>query len=544
MSLINKIPDAELKMIERYIDDYGCTDTKRIASVEHILRFWDSAKSDYLYNLLGDQLMITKEITFKQDMDELTEEVRKAISHNKAANEFLSEWRTTFGWHLFPRTEIEDKLPEEVKNNLYCMGDLEVLASNVWNEETFIVPFNNGTSFKVQRGAKITKAMGKIVKGLGVSSPEKFEQFRIACSQGLNQKELKGKLTLSIHPLDYMTMSDNCCDWSSCMSWIEGGCYRQGTVEMMNSPMVVVAYLASDEINTPIGNDYWNSKKWRELMIVTPNIICNVLGYPYRNTNLSKAAVMMLKELAEKNCGFEYKNSDPIIWQQHNEVHFDNGDTVVVSTSTNNMYNDFSDRDHFGFFGKNINKRLNVYYSGSSECMCCGMEEPYLEEEGYLVGSCCVEVHYCEICGERIYDDNAYDLDGITVCEYCYNDHVVADVRGNDHYDENVQELILVGDNLKVKFDSIKIFIDDWNWDFMKDYCSKIFKSCDLWNSKYYVSIDDLTPKGIDAFCDSLGVVDETELRNMFHSKWYSSLNTINLEDTILFAPGIKELYW
>ena len=61
-----------------------------------------------------------------------------------------------------------------------------------------------------------------------------FEDFRIAQSLVTNQANLKGYITLSIHPLDYMTMSDNNCGWDSCMSWQEEGCYRQGTVEMMN----------------------------------------------------------------------------------------------------------------------------------------------------------------------------------------------------------------------------------------------------------------------------------------------------------------------
>ena len=31
------------------------------------------------------------------------------------------------------------------------------------------------------------------------------------------------------------------------MSWADYGCYRQGTVEMMNSPLMVVAYLTAEE---------------------------------------------------------------------------------------------------------------------------------------------------------------------------------------------------------------------------------------------------------------------------------------------------------
>jgi hypothetical protein len=272
--------------------------------VDHILRIWEREKSKALANIFGGQLMITRPITFKQDIEETCEEVRKAISENPDANSFLYDWRDKFGWHHWDNHKylgfIDNDIDDEVKHYLYCLCDFGRLATNRWDGDTFIVPFPDGTTFKVQHGTKVSKAIGKIAKAFEMPN-EQFEAFRIACSQGMNQKEITGNLTLSIHPLDYMTMSDNSCCWSSCMSWIEKGCYRQGTVEMMNSPMVIVAYITADDKVLKISsNQEWNSKKWRELFIVTPDIICNILGYPYRNANISQAAISLIKELAEE----------------------------------------------------------------------------------------------------------------------------------------------------------------------------------------------------------------------------------------------------
>ena len=91
-----------------------------------------------------------------------------------------------------------------------------------------------------------------------------FEQMRIKHSQILNKKRLKGTLCLSIHPLDYITISDNNCDWDSCMTWTGDDCpgeYRLGTLEMMNSPSVVVAYLDSKEPYHPLDDGRaWSNK--------------------------------------------------------------------------------------------------------------------------------------------------------------------------------------------------------------------------------------------------------------------------------------------
>ena len=74
---------------------------------------------------------------------------------------------------------------------------------------------------------------------------DEWEEIRLAHSQIFNTNKMTGTLCLSIHPLDYATASDNDNGWSSCMSWRDDGCYRMGTVEMMNSPMVICAYFAS-----------------------------------------------------------------------------------------------------------------------------------------------------------------------------------------------------------------------------------------------------------------------------------------------------------
>ena len=49
-------------------------------------------------------------------------------------------------------------------------------------------------------------------------------------------------------------MSDNNSGWESCMSWRNNGCYRRGTVEMMNSPYVIVAYLMLEELVSVLEN--------------------------------------------------------------------------------------------------------------------------------------------------------------------------------------------------------------------------------------------------------------------------------------------------
>ena len=271
------------------------------------------------------------------------------------------------------------------------------------------------------------RALGKVAKEFDLPG---FEEFRIAHSQILNQKTINGTLYLSIHPLDFMTMSDNNCDWDSCMSWVDGE-YKQGTVEMMNSDCVVVAYITNEHEDFWFSNKYsWNNKRWRELFIVDRGLITGIKGYPYENEDIEKIVCEWLKELAETNLGWNY-NDEYIHYVQRRII---DKETMpfYVHFKTHKMYNDFHSRERYGFFNpdyimtkiKNTNRpdRYHLVYSGFSECMWCG--DVFSDISSYsLICDNCNETIYCEHCHCELIDPDSYVYvkeTGQYFCEDCY----------------------------------------------------------------------------------------------------------------------------
>ena len=150
-------------------------------------------------------------------------------------------------------------------------------------------------------------ATTNINSAVGFATEEEYEAFRIWHSMLFNSAKMTGNLCLSIHPLDYITMSENDEGWSSCMNWHDEGCYRRGTIEMMNSKYVLVAYVKSENNEIYMGNDnHWNSKKWRSLFYLDKDIITSIKGYPYQHPALVKVIIEKLEELAEANLGYMY----------------------------------------------------------------------------------------------------------------------------------------------------------------------------------------------------------------------------------------------
>lgn len=446
MSILNKLSQDEKTMLMSYIENYafsGAEGGEVKASFDHLFRLWDASKSEYLFNIFGQELILQKNIVYKKTMEDLEDGLTNALfswhaQNETAAGKFMAKFYGECYTQNFTSAQVC------AWQNL-C--SVEVLATNCYNGETVSIQTPDGKEIKIVEGGRATRVIGKLAKAFNID--EGFEEFRIAHSMVLNQKELKGNLCISIHPMDYFTMSDNDCDWESCMSWQQNGCYRMGTVEMMNSPMVVVAYLtSSDDMYVPTGK--WNSKKWRELYIVTEDIITNVKAYPYKNENLTKEVIAWLKELAEK-AGYSKYDEVPFSWvynYQSEAPRLDNYD-IRFDFSTYQMYNDFdSDAGQWSYLREDLRNGGTIWitYSGETECMCCGSSNGYYDGEGALVCDNCEEIFWCENCEDtRIYDgDVRYDVDGMTICSSCY--------------EYNTEECIYSG-KVHMRYNCVQLFV-------------------------------------------------------------------------------------
>lgn len=511
------------------IDDYRRANSGNYhgdyAPLEYILEPWEAAKNIYLSRLFKDNLILSKTVSFETSMDSLEYIYSEEISNRKTINkksEYLEGARTFI--RTFTSEFIDEHYNQEdgtwsVKNgygrevqrqghryDLMTLIDSYNILKGEYPGETFAFPIPNGKEIKVQHGCKPVKVLGKIAEAFGLDC---YEDFRIYVSQLLNQKCLKGNLCISIHPLDYMTMSDNACGWRSCMTWTGDGEYRQGTVEMMNSPMVVVAYLTASEPFKLNPHFSWSNKKWRELYVVTPDIITNIKSYPYKNENLTKEVLKWLKELA----GADNYTEDTYKYSVYNEFVGPYDKDIEIQMGCGYMYNDFEFNDgQFCYLVsdeskyKNNSKVLEFYYSGVSECMVCGERDIELdcEEENSLVCHDCGEPrceYYCDNCGDGIrYEEDAYYLDGGYYCEYCYNEYGREDpVTYEVHHVDNMAPLRIVNDDVSETWgEPIYVYLHGWFWEDASKYFKKIYKR--EFTSFVYVKLSDLTEAGLDLF--------------------------------------------
>lgn len=467
MDIREYLPEAEKELLLNYLECYNCSSEPLSMTANYFLREWAEQKKA-LFSAFGNQFIVSKSVVAGASSIMLTHEMSDMYSFNPIFYELRGRY---------------DKKIHDMRNHVYFSDRVELeslmtpenLANNIYSENDITIPAQyttNGKPFVVKSGCKIIKTLAKLIRLLDCDIPiftckhcknyfkvdenpdldvcphcsrtlkrsSVFEEFRLKHSQILNQKKVVGELCLSIHPMDYLTMSDNDCGWNTCMSWVKkAGEYRLGTIEMMNSPSVIVAYLkASHPFETDAGE--WNNKKWRQLIIVDPAMIVGNRQYPDNYNEVSSIAMEWVKDLIQNSKEFNsFCYEDEMSSVRFSEpMSLPSGKTVTIQSSTNFMYNDL-----YAFHMAYINipyleqysgSFYTLYFSGAALCANCGKEIMFDDIHPASSVCCrdCCQLIECCVCGNlQTYEEGTFNdsdeffcyscWDDLTYCDYCHD---------------------------------------------------------------------------------------------------------------------------
>ena len=384
---IDSLTAEDKYTIEKYIFLYA---NCKCGPLDLVLQEWNKSKRR-LYHALGNKLRLKKQIKIKKDTPYVTQMLNNIYHYYPI---YYASDITLFKNHL----ELCNK-----KNFFedFCLFVITNSSLNDYEKKSIINMFKyaylikgyidydfklQNFSFSVRKGAKTIRTIQKCIKALKYSNISLFNEWKNKVSNVHTNEIENATLVISIHPIDFMTMSDNNCNWTSCMSWITRGCYNAGTIEMMNSNVATVAYLETkhpfkirlDEDNTlNIPN-----KSWRSLIYCNKQIVLAGKSYPYAKDELSKCAIHFMQEIVKESFGWEYKFQNQLYkdissfcgnsFLKYNCIPTANKHKRIV-VYTNGMYNDLiEDTDRNYWCSRNYTKGLRLSLSGKLTCLCCG----------------------------------------------------------------------------------------------------------------------------------------------------------------------------
>lgn len=305
-------------------------------------------------------------------------------------------------------------------------------------------------------------------------------------SRYMQENKIEGYLYLSVHPLDYLTMSETNEGWHSCHSL--DGSYRGGNLNYMVDGTTIVAYLADEEnkkLRAFEGSGLtWNSKKWRVLLHYNKENEAIYLNkqYPYSCNALAEKAI----EEVEHYLCFQYHTlalpigirefkgpdgadrfstsqiffgsrvfySEDIIdrseYLGYSDLHTGSNylpTAALVFAERSKLWESFHDSLIEEY--RSVKKLCGIKIGKYALCPCCGKDLITVNGSVLLCDDCILQHNVeddffetCYDCGRRVYSDERHvDESGHIRCKRCYNLMKIEDYNSMCMEDEDDGEV-------------------------------------------------------------------------------------------------------
>lgn len=299
------------------------------------------------------------------------------------------------------------------------------------------------------------------------SDPSLLAELQNKASAVIQEDKITGTLCFSVHPLDFLSSSENNHNWRSCHAL--DGEYRAGNLSYMVDECTFLCYLKSEgETILPNFPDDvpWNNKKWRTLLFINDNKDMMFAGrqYPFS----SEYGIEYVKNLLSNLPGFgkwtewrkdkirSYSTGIDVI--SFNSPYIGVGNKLIplktLVKDANPTYplhfNDILKSSCYDPMYSYKYVDVNSWYTGSRsqtvttpngrfiiggnvKCLCCNNTEIDMTEimtctecELKYGSSDSESFAYCGFCGRRfVYDDGTFvDMEDEMVCPSCAENHI------------------------------------------------------------------------------------------------------------------------
>ena len=433
----SNIKEDFIKVIE-----YSQGFTPNNEAVNKVFAEW--AKNKYwMYEALDHKLIWESE-----------EEVSFTLSDIVRENKFREMAR--YIYDRYGNTELSD----------YIMGISSLIKDNVVPQDYLTSKGHN-----IKSGMKLGKSFKFFIE-----NPTVLEDVQNYASRIFQEQKITGKLCFSIHPLDFLSVSENTYNWRSCHAL--DGEYRAGNLSYMMDGSTFICYLkGADGVKLPRFPEdvLWNNKKWRVLLFMSEdkNLMMAGRPYPFKSENGMEEVMDKLHytKLLGRDKWTEWLDGlvDKVNIGLDRDLHFETPyipigskllplDMVIKNEGAPCHYNDllyssvykpvfvyrcrefwYSPTERTDIMG------TKIYVGHDVPCLYCGEDDCYEGNDSMMCRSCTNGSDYedsswCEHCDRRIpHNEDGYWVDDIYICEDCFEQYTaVCENCGTYHLYRNM----------------------------------------------------------------------------------------------------------
>ena len=412
-----------IKHIQSQFDEVVAYSQGFSPNTDELFKRWYEAKRDFIEAFDGNLIWeCSNQVTF--ELSQADKNVRLDEFISKISNVFENDALAMF---------LEDNREGFFKNEVVAGGTVRM---------------GEGDIVDIPVGMKLIKAFKYFE-----SDPLTLKDLQTHASMIIQEDKVSGTLCISVHPLDFLSSSENTYNWRSCHSL--DGEYRAGNFSYMMDSSTVICYLkGAEDAKLPNFPDTvrWNSKKWRMLLFFSERWDVMFAGrqYPFFSRTALDIIMMQLKQKVAGGYWSEWHN-DTLNSFNYEERNADGGSLMWNYVCLNNELYKTIDVIQDGRYSLHFNDLLRSscyipyycfkYYRRVGEtpvirvgaeapCLMCGHSH-MVSTDSLMCEECELEFGdsqddrygYCDCCDRRMVIDDAHYIEsaGQLVCEWCYD---------------------------------------------------------------------------------------------------------------------------
>lgn len=440
-------------------------------------------------------VMIVDMSSTKSNISKIKEQFQRVIEHSQgyganvdalfdkwleAKRDFIECWRGQLVLEIPHKVTFElsqkdrDARLDDFINSVSTTFDNETLACFIEDnragffDNRVVTPYENTyTGVEIKEGMKLIRAF-KFFE----SDPFVLKDIQTQASMIIQEDKVEGTLCFSVHPLDFLSSSENTYKWRSCHAL--DGEYRAGNLSYMVDRTTIMCYLkGADNAKLPNFPEdiLWNSKKWRMLVFFSENwdVIFAGRQYPFFSMNALNTIMHYMSD--NKMCTGYWSewHDDKLTSFNYKGTNRDGGGLmypyICISNEIMNLYDIVKDEPNSLHFNDLLRSSCyNPFYcfkyyrpigvvpkvrvGGRVPCVHCGNSH-IVATDSMLCEDCELEFGdssddrfgYCDYCDRRISMDDGHWIHshGQVLCDWCYDQYVITCAAcGQDHFFDEV----------------------------------------------------------------------------------------------------------
>ena len=299
-------------------------------------------------------------------------------------------------------------------------------------------------------GQKTSRVINAICTKFGIDKHPEYNARFAKLADSLNPLQVKKKALLSVHPCDFLEMSNRKNSWSSCHR-LDGGEYHAGTLSYMNDECSLIFYTVDDEKKAEF---YSAPKRTRQVFCFNDGILLQSRLYPKTEDRDTADTYRELVQRTLSECAEvpnlwtmrrEHQSVSERVRTHDDSLHYrdyeyeSNLPTVSLLKSAGVGVNEYIIVGSTAYcidcgdeLGSNNSLHCGDCDTESDYYTCCECESRYHEDDMHCINGdwycndCC---GFCDSCEERTIGEitSAYNRRGseISVCEECLSDHYI-----------------------------------------------------------------------------------------------------------------------